>query len=343
VLPITSVGLVHKAGRERISSGVERLDTMLGGKGYYCGSSILVSGTAGTGKSSVAASFVDAACRRGKKCLYLAFEESENQIVRNMASIGIDLQCWTKKNLLRFHTARPTASGLEVHLVSMFSEISAFSPEAVVIDPITNFVAVGSTSEVKSMMARLIDHLKYRRVTTMFTNLTHAGFSTQEQTSSEVSSLMDTWILLRDIEMNGERNRGLYVLKSRGMRHSNQIREFLITDNGIDLRDVYVGPGGFLMGSARAEKEIQERTSAELRDLDMRRKKQVLEGRRKALDAQIAALKAEIAEIEEEAGTVLSQERQTAEGRKEERQELGRIRGADAASRGGKKGKGERR
>ena len=226
VLPITSLGLEHKASSERVSSGVPRLDTMLGGKGYFRGTSVLVSGTAGTGKSSLAAHFVDAACRRGERCVYFATEESPDLIVRNMRSIGIDLGPWVKKGLLRFDATRPTFHGLEMHLLRMHKLVGETHARVVVVDPITSYISLGDTLEVKSMLTRLIDFFKANQITAFFTSLTEGG-SALEQSEVGISSLMDTWILLRHIEINGERNRGIWVLKSRGMAHSNQIREFV--------------------------------------------------------------------------------------------------------------------
>ncbi len=298
VLPITSVELQHEAGTERIASGIPRLDAMISGKGFFRGSSILVSGTAGTGKSSMSAHFSDAVCRRGERCLYLAFEESQAQIVRNMRSIGIDLKRWVDRRLLHVHAARPTMFGLEMHLAQIHRLIDEFKPRAVVFDPITNLMSVGDQDEVKAMLTRLIDYLKLKKITGFFTNLTHA--QGLESTESAVSSLMDVWISLRDIELNGERNRGLYLLKSRGMAHSNQIREFLITSKGVDLLDVYTGGGQVLTGSARAAQDARESADAVLRQEELSRRKRALERKRKTIDAQIQALRAEYASSEEE-------------------------------------------
>ncbi len=237
VLPVTSMGLNHPASEERISSGVSKLDAMLSGRGYYRGSSIMVTGTAGTGKSSLAAHFVDAACSRGEGCLYLAFEESERQIVRNMRSIGIDLGRWIEIGLLQIESARPTLHGLESHLVTIHKLVHETHPRVVVVDPLSSFEAAGAEGEVQGMLLRLVDFLKSEGITAFFTSLT-AGGTALERTDLEISSLVDTWLLVRDLEVGGERNRGLYVLKSRGMAHSNQIREFLFTDHGIDLLDV---------------------------------------------------------------------------------------------------------
>ncbi len=234
VLPITSLGLDHKVSRERISSGVKELDDMLDGKGFYRGSSILISGAAGTGKSSLAAAFVDAACRRGERCLYFAFEESTTQILRNMSSIGIDLAPHIKKRLLQFHVARPTLYGLEMHLVTMYDLIKEHKPDVVVLDPITDFFAVGSKAEVKAAITRIIDFLKANQTTGLFTSYASEE-DAPDQSVVGVSSLIDAWLSLRNLESNGERHRGLFILKSRGMAHSNQIRSFQLTDHGIKI------------------------------------------------------------------------------------------------------------
>ncbi|VVB53131.1 Circadian clock protein kinase KaiC [uncultured archaeon] len=331
VLPITSIGLQHDVSNERISSGIPRLDTMLGEKGYYRGSSILISGTAGTGKSSTAASFADAACKRGERCLYFAFEEAPNQIIRNMRSIGIDLEPWIKKGLLEIYAVRPTIYGLEMHLVKMAKLIDEFKPRVVIIDPITNLIAIGSETEVKSMLARLIDFLKAKQITALFTNLSHAG-GALEQTEFGISSLMDTWLLLRDIEIGGERNRGLYILKSRGMAHSNQIREFLLTDNGIDLIDVYLGPSGVLTGSARAAVEVQDKISDLMRKEEIELKKRELERQRKAIEGQIAVLRAEFEGKEEEENMLTQKEKLQEETDIEARKEMAHIRKADVST-----------
>jgi circadian clock protein KaiC len=336
VLPLTSLQLNHEVSAERISSGIPRLDAMLGGEGYYRGSSILVSGTAGTGKTSISAHFADATCRRGERCLYLAFEESPAQLMRNMKSIGVDLGPWVKKGLLRLESSRPTLHGIEMHLATIHKMVSDFKPRVVIIDPISNFSAAGTLAEAEAMLLRLIDFLKSRQVTAMFVNLT-AGGNAWEKTDVGVSSLIDTWILLRDIELAGERNRGLYVLKSRGMKHSNQIREFLITSEGIRLEDVYVGPEGVLTGSMRAAQEDRERAAALAQQQEATRRQRELARRRAALEAQIAALHAEFEAVEDES-------RIAAELNKAREQQVEQSRNAAAARRGadanaGNKGK----
>ena len=233
ILPITSMGLRHQVSSERVSTGIPRLDAMLGGKGVYRGSTVLISGTAGSGKSSMASTFVDAAAARGERCLYLAFEESEHQIVRNMRSIGVDLERWVKKGLLRFHATRSTVYGLEMHLVTCHKLVAEFKPDVLVLDPIGTLTMGGSERDTRSMLTRLMDFLKSQKITAVWTNLTTGDIT--EQTDVGISSLVDTWLLLRDVELGGERNRAMYILKSRGMAHSNQIREFILTDNGIQL------------------------------------------------------------------------------------------------------------
>jgi len=332
VLPVTSLGLSHEVSNERMPSGVARLDTMLGGKGYYRGSSILISGTAGTGKTSLAAHFAAQTCRRGERCLYLAFEESPSQLFRNMRSIGIDLEPFVKKGLLKMHASRPTLFGLEMHLVQIHKMVTELNPAAVIIDPISNFISGGTTGDTQSMLLRLIDFLKARQITALFTHLSSGGNagSTWEGTDVGVSSLIDTWLLVRDIELAGERNRGLYVLKSRGMAHSNQIREFVITSDGIDLLDVYVGPEGVLTGSMRAAQEEREKAqAAERRQGDARRQRE-LDARRAALQAQIAALQAEWKGVSEEAKLLAAQEQARESAIAEQRAAAARRRGGDA-------------
>lgn len=299
VLPVSSLGLNHKVSSEKVGSGIARLDAMLGGAGYYRGSSILVSGTAGSGKSTLAAHFADATCRRGERCLYLAFEESHDQIVRNMRSVGLDLQHWIDARLLRLEASRPTVHGVELHLAQVHRLVARFAPQTVIIDPISNFASASSILDAWAMLLRLIDFLKTRGITAMLVNLTNGGHAT-EATEVGVSSLIDTWLVLRDIEAGGERNRGLYVIKSRGMAHSNQIREFIITSTGIQLVDVYVGPEGVLTGSLRAAQESRERTAALLREQEMQRRQRELDGRRAALAAQIEALKRELETVQAE-------------------------------------------
>jgi circadian clock protein KaiC len=234
VLPITSLALNHRVSSERISTGIKEIDNMLDGKGFYRGSSVLLSGTAGTGKSSLSAAFVDAACSRGERCLYFAFEESTSQILRNMRSIGIDLASHVKKGLLQFHVARPTLYGLEMHLVTMYDLINEHNPDVVVLDPITDFFAVGTKAEVKATITRMIDFLKTKQITAFFTSYTTEEDG-DDQSIVGISSLIDAWISLRNLEINGERHRGLFILKSRGMPHSNQIRSFQLTDHGIQI------------------------------------------------------------------------------------------------------------
>lgn len=299
VLPITSLGLGHDVSSERITSGVARLDTMLGGKGYFRGSSVLVSGTAGTGKSSLAATFASATCQRGERCLYLSFEESQSQILRNMRSIGLDLEPWVKAGLLRFHSSRPASTGLEMHLALIHKQVTEFKPQAVVIDPISSFQHAGTEGDAAAMILRAVDFLKSQQITTLLTNLMSSG-SPQESTDIQISSMIDTWLLLRDIELGGERNRGLYILKSRGMAHSNQIREFRLTDHGIDLIDVYVGPEGVLTGSMRLTQEALESAAGKARRDEIERTKRLLERKRQAFDSQVAALRLQLETEEEE-------------------------------------------
>ncbi len=236
VLPITSVGLDHVAVDERVSTGVPALDVMLGAKGFYRGSSNLVSGTAGTGKTSVAAHFVNAACERGERCLYFAFEESPSQLLRNMRSIGVHLEAWVKAGLLVIQAVRPTLHGLESHLATMLLKTQEIQPQAVVVDPVTNFLSAGTGADLRSMLIRLIDLIKTQGITSLFTSLTTTG-EEEPRSDASISSLMDTWLWLRDTETGGERRGTITVLKSRGMPHSKKVRSFRLTDNGIELAE----------------------------------------------------------------------------------------------------------
>jgi len=291
IWPITSVQLEHTASRERIPTGIERLDTMLGGKGFYRGSSILLSGTAGTGKTSVAATFADAACRRGERCLYFSFQESPSQIMRNVGTIGLDFQQWVAKGKLSLQSVRPFSHGLETHLARKIQAITEFAPQVVIIDSISGLDTTGTPLEVKAALMRLLDWLKVKGITTMLTET--MGGSALERPDATLSSLVDTWVVLRDLETNGERNRGLHVLKSRGMVHSNQVREFMVTDRGIQLTDVYIGPSGMLTGSARVQQEGRERAERVTLSEEAERQQLALECKRAALEAQVAALRAE--------------------------------------------------
>ena len=318
VLPITSLGLNHKVSRERVATGILRLDAMLGGRGFFRGSSILLTGTPGTGKTIVAANFAQAACRRGERALFFSFEESPNQIIRNMYSIGLRLEPLVQRGLLRFHSARPSLYGLEMHLATMFKEVATFQPSVVIVDPITSLMDAGTDSETKGMVTRLIDYLKAGQVTSLFTSLTQGGHVLQ-QSEMAMSSLMDSWLLLQDLEGNGERNRVLNVLKARGMAHSNQVREFLISDRGIDLVDAYIGPSGVLTGSARAAQEALETAAVLAGQQEAARRKRELERKRVALGRQISGLRSdyeteavELRRIDEQVGTrarVLTTER----------------------------------
>jgi len=307
VLPITSLGLQHEVSTERISTGVPRLDAMLGGKGFYRGSTVLISGTAGTGKTSLAAQFVDAACSRGERCLYFAFEESPGQLIRNMRSIGLNLGKCVKNGLLHIHSSRATFYGLEMHLAQIHKLVQEVKPDIVVIDPIGSLVGAGTMRDANAMMIRLIDFLKLKGITAMLTNLASSG-NALERTDVAISSIVDSWILLRDIELDGERNRAMYVLKSRGMTHSNQLREFLLTDRGIDLLDVYVGPEGVLTGSSRVSLEARERSAALASQQEAERKERERQRKREALEAKIVAMRKDFEVEDAESALIATQE-----------------------------------
>lgn len=328
VMPISSLGLAYTVSPVRISTGIPRLDTMFGGKGYFRGTSVLVSGTAGSGKTSVAAAFADSICRKGEKCLYLSFEESPDQIIRNMGSIGFDLGKWAKKGLMKFRSVRPTMFGLETHLVSIHKLVEDFQPAAVIVDPVTNLSSIGDTDEIKAMMMRIIDFLKNKQVTAVFTSLTSGG-SAFDQSEIGISSLMDTWILLSNIENDGERNRLLCILKSRGMAHSNQVREFILNDNGIELRDVYVGSGTVLTGSARMAQEAKDLSQELLGNQAAEQRQLELRQQHLALDAQIAVLKAQSEGIRKEMKQLSTNDNQKNKVLNQQKNNISRIRKAD--------------
>ena len=334
VLPVTSIELKYAVSDERISTGIPALDQMLGGKGYFRGSSILVSGTAGTGKTSVAAHFADAACARGERCIIFSFEESADQVTRNMRSIGIDLGRWINKGLLQFYAARPTTFGLEMHLVKMHKMISNFNPSIVVVDPVTGLIDSGTQAETRSMLLRLIDFLKQKQITALMTTLT-GGADAQEQTEVNISSLVDTWLLLRDIESGGERNRGLYILKSRGAAHSNQIREFLLTDHGVELRHVYLGETGLLTGSARVAQEAKDASQALLAEQEIETKQSALDRKRKAIDAQMNDLRLELETEEEESRRLIAQEQMKVKKWEQDQGKMAKSRALNEGTRAG--------
>ena len=330
VLPVTSLGLNYSSSHERISTGIPRLDTMLSGKGYFRSSTMLVSGTAGTGKTSIASQFAEAACKRGERVLFFTFEESPSQLMRNMLSIGIDLEPWVKKGLLQFHATRPTLYGLENHLTTSIKLINKFEPNIVIVDTINGFMVGENQSEVKTMLLRLVDFLKMKQLTAFFTSLT----SETENLSIpdvDISSLIDTWLLVRDLEIGGERNRGLYVLKSRGMAHSNQIREFRLTSHGIELLDVYVGSEGVLTGSARLSQETKDDAEQLLRQQEIGTKQFGLERKRDAMEAQIVVLRSEFQAEEAEALKVITIEKARNERFTQDKIKMGKSRRGDVS------------
>ena len=331
VLPVTSLQLNKPVSSQSIPTGIPALNDMFSGGGFYRGSSVLVSGTAGTGKTSIAASFVNQACLDGDRCLFFAFEESPQQIIRNMHSIGMNLQNHIDAGLLKFYASRPTLYGLEMHLVAIHKAIKKFKPQVVVLDPITNLITIGSVSEVKAMLVRLIDFLQEEQITVMFTALTLNNII-NEQTDEGVSSLVDVWLLIKDIEMNGERNKGLYVMKSRGMRHSNQVREFVIGEKGLDLLDVYLGSEGILTGSAREAHKLGEETGKILHTNALDRKDRELERKRKVLESKIESLRTEFESAEEELNKVYTEEQIKKEVMNQTREKMTSLRSSSSSS-----------
>ena len=328
IVPVTSLGLGHNASMDRIPSGISRLDTMMGGKGFFRGSTVLISGTAGTGKSSICAHFVDAACRRGERALYFSFEESPSQIIRNMRSIGIDLEQWVKKGLLHFQATRPAFAGLEMHLTMMHKATIKFDPQVVIVDTLNGFITGDNIADVKSMLMRLADFLKTKQISSMFTQLMSSNVA-HGTGDIAISSMVDTWLVMHDIEIGGERNRCLSIIKSRGMAHSNQVRECLITDHGVELCEVYVGAGGVLTGSARIAQEAQELALTLTCKQEVERRQIEIESRRKALETKVAALRAEFGVQEAELMKIITQEQAQASQLLTGRLEMGLSRSAD--------------
>ncbi len=308
IFPITSIRLKNKVSSERISTGIQSLDDMLEGKGFFIGSSILLSGNAGAGKTNMASIFANSVCGKNKKCLYFTFEESESQIFRDVKSIGINLEQWKEKNLLKLIAHRPTMYGLEMNLTALHNEVSFFNPDVVILDPITSLINIGSVNQVNAMLTRFIDYLKLQGITALFTNLKHAT-DTFEVSEINISSLIDTWLLLRGFESNGEINRIVSILKSRGMAHSNQIREFSFTNNGIIFSDIYLGPeGGLLTGAARAVQEAKDKAKSFSRNREINRKLRELEWKKDELEQHISSLKAKYIAEEEEIKNEIRQE-----------------------------------
>jgi circadian clock protein KaiC len=333
VLPLTSIGLQHQVSNERISTGIPRLDTMLGGKGVFRGTTILVSGTAGTGKTSLAGHFVNAACQHGERCLYFSFEESPAQLLRNFLSIGLDLKQWVAKKLLTFHSGRSTTYGLEMHLAVIHKLVREIEPQVVVIDPISSLVQSGTRLDTHSMLVRLMDFLKMQGITAVLTNLSAQG-KALEATDVQISSLVDTWLLLRDIELGGERNRSMYVLKSRGMAHSNQLREFRLTDHGFEVLDVYVGPEGVLTGSSRLSQEAREKAAEIARRQEADRRERDLQRKREALEARILALRKEFEAEQEQFALVTAEDAAAEKASTQAREQMALSRKADATGNG---------
>jgi len=324
VVPATSLQLDYPVSLERVSTGIPSLDNMLGGEGFFRTSTILVSGSAGTGKSIIAANLANATCARGERCMVFAFEESPAQIERNMRSVGLDLASWQARGLLQLRATRPSFYGLEMHLVAMHKAIAAFAPRTVILDPISSFMSAGTAHQVKAMLVRLFDWLKMQGVTGLVTYLTNA--MTREETDVGISSLIDTWIEVRDLEIAGERNRTLYLLKSRGMRHSNQVREMLISEKGVTLADVYFGQDGVLLGSAKAAEERKRARDERRAEDEIARKERLLELKRDIIEAQIAALRAQYAAEEDETRRIIQDTRRSHEVQRSDRQSMAQVR-----------------
>ncbi|GJE37789.1 circadian clock protein KaiC [Methylobacterium persicinum] len=319
VLPVTAADLNYGVSDGIVSSGVGGLDAMLGPGGFYRGSSILISGEAGTGKTSLSSSLIDAACKRGERCMAFVFEESGAQLCRNARSIGLDLTAHVEAGLLRFEAARPSLFGLEMHLARMHRDLDAFAPSVVVVDPLS--ALRGPANELQATLLRMIDLLKGRGITAVFTSLRQDNLGEQGDDLG-VSSLMDSWIKLLNVEANGERSRTLYVIKARGMSHSHQVREFLMSEHGIALVDAYIGPAGVLTGTARLVQEAKERREALQRRHESERRARETARRRMSIERQIAELQAGLAAIEDEESFLRSEDELRTAILDEERKEL---------------------
>src|SRR6188768_285097 len=337
VVPATSLQLDYQVSVDRISSGIPSLDAMLSGNGFFRTSTILVSGAAGCGKSILAAHLANATCERGERCMLFAFEESPSQIVRNMRSVGLDLLKWQEQGLLELRATRPSLYGLEMHLVSMHKAISEFKPQTVILDPISSFMSAGTAQQIKAMLVRLFDWLKIQQITGLVTCLTTP--TTREETDVGISSLIDTWIEVRDLEFAGERNRALYLLKSRGMSHSNQVRELIISDNGVSLADVFFTGDGVLVGSAKSTELLRRSREEHERAADAARSERLLELRRETLEAQITAMRAEYATHAEEVQRRIRSTREAADAARLDQASVAQLRtdsGSRANSNGGR-------
>lgn len=327
VLPITSLNLNHQVSNERISTGIAQLDDMFGGEGYYRGSSILVTGRAGTGKTTLAGYFAQATCDRGERCLYLATEESPQQILRNLHSISLDLNPYVEQELLQFDAVRPSNYNLEMRLFKIHKWIKEFEPRAIIVDPMSNLILSGSVTQTKSFFMRLIDYLKSKQITVFLTNLTSGDTEyDQEKTEVGVSSLMDTWIELQIIKVNGERNRILYALKSRGMPHSNQVREFIVNSQGVNLVEVYLGDGKVLTGTERINQELAEKALAKKRQQNIELKKRDFEREKQLLQAQVDALQMQLATQDQKFALLLEEDQEKQNITAENRASMGKMR-----------------
>ncbi|SHK77529.1 circadian clock protein KaiC [Hymenobacter psychrotolerans] len=324
VVPVTSLRLEHTVSNDIISTGVPGLDDMFTRRGLYRGTSTLITGTAGTAKTTLAVSFALEACRRGERCLFFAFEESPAQLIRNMLTVGIDLEPYVKQGLLFIEASRPTLNGLEQHLVTVHKLVKDKQPGTIVVDPISNLISVGSISEVGAMLTRLIDYLKVQGITALFTALISGRNATQEMTEEGVSSLVDTWIHVRDLEGVGERNRGISILKARGMAHSNQVREFLVTSEGVQLLDVIIGPSGIVTGASRLAQTIQEQAHAMAAQQEAERRDRELERKRRVLEASISNLRTEFESVEEELRRVTEEDQHRQQALTQSRQQIAR-------------------
>lgn len=317
-----------RALTERVSTGVTRLDDLAGG-GYFRGSGILISGEPGTSKTSLAATFAAAAAARGEKALFISFDEAASQIVRNVRSIGLGLQPHIDSGHLVIHMLRAGQDLVETHYLEILRMLDAERPDCLVIDPISALLKAGGDAASYLSAERLLDTVKSRGITTLMTSLVDPSGSQEETTAAHVSTIADTWIALNNKVINGERNRTLSIVKSRGTHHSNQMRELILSDRGIDLADVYSYGSDVLLGTARINKAHEEALGQRREEMARERRRKELEHRIEQAEARRREVEHEVAELHED--LVLEQELWHAEStdRSRWREEVLRSRHSD--------------
>ena len=324
IRPLITADFDYKVLKSRVSTGIADIDNMLGGKGLYRGSTVYITGPSGAGKTSISSSFANGACSRGERALFLAFEESSDQIIRNMKSIGLSLDKWVNEKLLYFYTARATTNSLEGHLDNIMTMVREVEPTCVVLDPISAFRPIANENETKLMLIRLNDYLRARKITTVFTALSSDG-EYSEHADVQLSSIADTWIVVRIMDYKGERNNVMQLMKSRGMSHSRQMKEMYFTGNGLKLQNVYQGPEGVLTGAARIGQEKYEKLKEARNVIEIDKNRKKIERKKSLLEASIEALKHEYEEELEALHAAIEEAEEQNSKIKETRKEIENI------------------